>query len=388
MSIGDVYNLKLESIAQGGEAFGRLDGKTVFVQGGAPDETVCCRITEDRKTWARAELLDIIEVSAMRTKSACTFYGKCGGCNLQHIEYSAQLEIKTSILKESILRIGGFCPPQPEVFPCSPREYRNRMQFHCLRQLAADEDALKFGLKGRRSTEIIAVRECPVAEKGIGELLRTGGKDFPLPPEKDRFTVFSYNGLLLSEGGTEKGKISLFNKDIVLSAGLFFQSNVTMLEKMVNYLREITVNADNNAPMADLYCGVGTFAVFLGDLFKKIVLMEENKRAVSLARENLRSANAEFFALRDTEWAKSFPRQKESFGFAVADPPRSGLSHALASALAQNGPPVFAYVSCDAASLARDSKILTNGGYKMKNLALFDFYPQTAHIESLAVFIK
>jgi len=388
MSIGDVFNLKLESIAQGGEAFGRLDGKTVFVPGGAPGEIAFCRTIEERKTWARAELLEIIEASPMRTKSACTFYGKCGGCNLQHIKYNAQLEIKTSILKESILRIGGFNPPQPEIFPCPPWEYRNRMQFHCLRQLAAEEDAIKFGLKGRRSGEIITVMECPVAERGIGELLRTGRKDIPLPPEKDRFTVFSYGGLLLSEGGTEKGKISLLGKDIVLSAELFFQSNVTMLEKLISYLREIAVNAEQNAPMADLYCGVGTFAVFLGDMFKKVVLMEENKKAISLARENLRGEKAEFFALRDTEWVKSFPRRKDSFGFIAADPPRAGLSPALASVLAQNGPPVFAYVSCDAASLARDSKILTNGGYKMKNLALFDFYPQTAHIESLAVFIK
>jgi len=388
MSTGDVYNLKLENIAQGGEAFGRLNGKTVFVQGGAPGETVCCRTVEERKTWARAELLEIIEVSPVRTKSACTFYGKCGGCNLQHIEYNAQLEIKTSILKESILRTGGFNPPQPQVFPCAPWEYRNRMQFHCLRQLAADEDGLKFGLKGRRSGEIIRVSKCPIAERGIDELLRAGGKGLPLPPEKDRFTVFSHSGLLLSEGGTEKGKINLLEKDIIMSADLFFQSNVTMLEKLILYLRKIAEDAGYNAPMADLYCGVGTFAFFLGGLFKKIVLMEENKKAVSLARENLRGANAEFFALRDTDWVKSFVRQKAMFGFAVADPPRAGLSPALASALAQNGPPVFAYVSCDAASLARDSKILTNGGYKMNSLALFDFYPQTAHIESLAVFRK
>jgi 23S rRNA (uracil1939-C5)-methyltransferase len=383
MSIGDVINLRLESIAHGGEALGRIEGKPVFVKGGAPQETVRCRITEDRKTWARAELLEIIEVSPARIESVCAYYGKCGGCNLQHIEYNVQLEAKVSILKDSFLRIAGFDPPQPEVFPCTPWGYRNRMQFHCFRQLA-QEGGSKFGIKGHHSEEIIAVRDCPVADRLIRELLREGGKALPLPPEKDRFTVFSHNDLLLSESGTERGKINLLEKEITLDAGVFFQSNISMLEKLIIYLREIIADADQNLPMADLYCGVGTFAVFLGSQFKKIILAEENKKAVAIARENLKGTDAEFFALRDTDWIKTALRRK--IGFVVADPPRAGLSSSLAAVLAYNGPPVLAYVSCDAAALARDSKILINGGYKLRNLALFDFYPQTAHIESLAVF--
>jgi 23S rRNA (uracil1939-C5)-methyltransferase len=382
MSIGDVINLRLESIAHGGEALGRFEGKPVFVKGGAPQESVDVRITEDRKTWARAELLEIIEASPVRIKSACAYYGKCGGCNLQHIDYNAQLEAKVFILKDSFLRIAGFDPPQIEVFPSAPWGYRNRMQFHCFRQLAK-EGGLRFGIKGHHSGEIIAVSECPVADRLIRELLREGGKTLPLPPEKDRFTVFSHNELLLSEGGTERGKINLLEKEIALDAGVFFQSNIAMLKKLILYLRE-TLDVDQNQPMADLYCGVGTFAVFIGDRFKKIILAEENKRAVAIARENLKGTDTEFFALRDTDWIKTALRQK--MGFAIADPPRAGLSPSLAAALAHNGPPILAYVSCDAAALARDSKILTNGGYKLKNLALFDFYPQTAHIESLAVF--
>jgi 23S rRNA (uracil1939-C5)-methyltransferase len=385
MSIGDVINLRLESIAHGGEAIGRFDGKPVFVKGGAPEESVCCRISEDRKTWARAELLEIIEASPSRIESACTYYEKCGGCNLQHIDYNAQLNVKVSILKDSILRIGGFDPPQPDVFSCAPWEYRNRMQFHCLRQLA-QEGGLRFGLKGHHSGEIIAVCDCPVADHLIRELLREGGNSIYLPPEKDRFTVFSYGDLLLSEGGTERGKINLLEKEITLDAGVFFQSNISMLEKLIFHLRKIIENVDQNLPMADLYCGVGTFAVFLKGQFKKIFLAEENKKAIAIARENLKDANAEFFALRDTDWIKTVLRQKT--GFIVADPPRAGFAPSLAAALAHNGPSVLAYVSCDAASLARDSKILINGGYKLKNIALFDFYPQTAHIESLAVFNK
>ena len=416
MAVGDVYKLRLESIVPLGDALGRFDGKPVFVEGGAPDETVCCRVTEERKTWARAELLEIIEPSPARIDSTCAFYGKCGGCNLQHIDYNAQLAAKTAILKDSFLRIGGCQPPQPEIFPSPPWEYRNRMLFHCLReksklkhssqqkqaaklkQAAKNEGDLKFGLMGKQSGEIIAVSDCPVAAAPIREILCQSGKGITLPPEKDRFTVFSIDDVLLNEGGRQKGKIKILDKEIFIDAGLFFQSNCFMLEKLAQELRKIAALSSRNLPMADLYCGVGTFALFLGNMFPKIILAEENKNAVSLARENLKSAvaseaggavktsGAEFFALRDNEWPRTLLRSKDAFGFAVVDPPRAGLSPKLAAALAQDGPPLMAYVYCDAASLARDSKILATGGYKLNELKLFDFYPQTAHIETLAVF--
>jgi 23S rRNA (uracil1939-C5)-methyltransferase len=388
MATGDIYKLRLESIAPGGEAHAHIDGKSVFIEGGAPDETAVCRIVKEHKTWARAELLEITESSPARVKAACAFYGKCGGCNLQHIDYDAQLAAKTAILKDSFSRIGGFCPPEPEVFPCAPWEYRSRMQFHCFRQSARGENGIKFGQKGRQSGEIIAVSDCPVAEKGIRELLSRGGNGVPIPPEKDRFTVFSKEPVFLSEGGEQRGKINLLEREVLLDAEVFFQSNILMLEKLIPELRKAAEGADRNLPMADLYCGVGAFAVFLGEMFPKIVLAEENKTAVGVARENLRGKDTEFFAIRDTDWERTILHRKESFGFAVVDPPRAGLPFHLAHVLAREGPPVLAYVSCDVASLARDSAILTGGGYKLKELKLFDFYPQTAHIETLAVFTQ
>ena len=387
MAIGDVYKLRLESIAPGGDALGRFEGKPVFVERGAPCEIVHCRIIQERNTWARAELLEIIEASPVRTESICAFYGECGGCNLQHIDYNAQLDAKTSILTDSFLRIGGLQPPEPEVIPSHPWEYRNRMQFHCLRQ-SAKGYSYGYGLKGRATGEIISINDCPIAAPAIRELLRRGGKGIVLPPEKDRFTVFCKDELMLNEGGQQKGKISLLEKEIFVDAGMFFQSNCFMLEKLVLELKKIAGNADRSLPMADLYCGAGTYALFLGCMFPMTILAEENKGAVSLARENLKGMNVEFFALRDTDWQHAIFRPKQLFGFAVVDPPRAGLAPKLAATLAKDGPPVLAYVSCDAASLARDSKILTNGGYRLKKLMLFDFYPQTAHIESLAVFEK
>jgi len=408
MENSGVIKLFLTNIAQGGDAFGRHNGKPVFVEGGAPGETILCKVSEDHKTWMRCGLLEIIDPSPERTESVCALYKKCGGCNLQHIKYNAQLDIKVFILKESFIRIGAVDPPEIEIFPppvlensppdaletppCYQWEYRNRMQFHCVRQktknasFGADKPARVFGLKGK-GNEIIAVNDCPVAAPGIRKALNSSS--VIAPPEKDRFTIFSKDDVLLSEGGVSRGKIKLLNKEIILDARIFFQSNCFMLEKLIIELMKIAGEADQNLPAADLYCGAGTFAIFLADIFPKVILAEENKTAVSIAGENLRGKNAEFFALKDSHWPKVLFQDKSAMrtaGFAVVDPPRAGLSTSLALSLALNGPPVLSYVSCDAASLARDSKILINGGYHLTRLMMFDFYPQTAHIESLAVF--
>jgi len=396
MAVGDICKLQLEKITPGGDALGRLEGKPVFTEMGAPQETVVCRITEERNTWAKAELLEIVEPSRSRVDAVCSFYGKCGGCNLQHIDYDAQIASKISILNETLLKVGGITLPGIEVFTSPPYAYRNRMQFHCLRQAAKSEHDLKFGLMGRRGSQVIAVSDCPVAVPEIRDLIQKssntntkdtdGGQRIILPVEKDRFTVFAKDDVFLNEGGQQRGKVKLLDKEILADANVFFQSNCLMLEKLILELQKAAQCADRSLPMADLYSGVGTFALFLGGMFPKIILAEENKTAVSLARENLRGINAEFFALRDTDWQKAVLRGAGTYGFAVVDPPRAGLAPKLTAALTQNGPAVLAYVSCDPSALARDAKILVKGGYKLKDLKFFDFYPQTAHIESLAIF--
>jgi 23S rRNA (uracil1939-C5)-methyltransferase len=135
---------------------------------------------------------------------------------------------------------------------------------------------------------------------------------------------------------------------------------------------------------------VGTFALFLMHLFPAIDLVEENKQALALARVNAQSqssrCSAQFFAQRSEHWAaKNLCGQ---YGFIVADPPRQGFNQSLTLRLASDGPPVLAYVSCDPATLAKDSAILLDGGYTLTELRLYDFYPQTSHIESLALFEK
>ena len=392
-----VFKAQIEKIAAGGAGLARLEGKSIFIEGSVPGETVLCRITEEHPSWSRAELLEIIEDSPDRVQPVCDFYGICGGCNLQHLSYTAQLAAKTVIIKDTFIHIGGFCPPEPLVFPSKPWGYRNRMQLHCIRQLHCIQQlpGQSWGLKAKKSNEIIPISGCPIADPGIQSLLRgtENQTQVPLPPpEKDRFTVYARDGLLLREGGIQRGKTRILDRELALDAGVFFQSNGTMLERLVMDLREIAAglnSAGQSLPVADLYCGVGTFSVFLGEFFPHIDLVEENKFSLALARENLMpliaaGTSTGFFAQRCENWVKN----RRRYGFIVADPPRQGLNPALTYWLKANGPPLLAYVSCNPATLARDSKILLAGGYKLTELRLYDFYPQTAHIESLAVFTR
>jgi 23S rRNA (uracil1939-C5)-methyltransferase len=171
-----------------------------------------------------------------------------------------------------------------------------------------------------------------------------------------------------------------------MDAGVFFQSNGAMLELLIGELLEL---ADGGSlPLADLYCGVGTFAGFLGGRFSGAELLEENPAALDLARENVRG-RAHFSALTDNEWVKKKNTAGHAagtgYGLIVADPPRQGLSPAMRRWLAACSAPLLAYLSCDPASLARDYGDLSEG-WELSGLKLFDFYPQTAHIETLALF--
>jgi 23S rRNA (uracil1939-C5)-methyltransferase len=389
--MADTFKVRIEKITAGGDGLARIEGKTVFVEGSAQDETVLCRISEEHRSWVRAELVEIIEPSPQRVAPPCALYGKCGGCNLQHLSYSAQLAAKTDILKEAFTRIGGFSPPVSlppiKVYPAEPWRYRNRMQFHL-----AEDGA--WGLKARKTNEVVPVDYCLIADPGFKSLLQNKNPPSPpTPPEHDeRFTFYARNGLFLSENGIRQSKTRILNRDLALDIEVFFQSNGAMLEKLISDLWEIARTADQSLPMADLYCGVGTFAAFLGKSFPQVDLVEENKIALTLARENLKPLFVDFYAQRSEEWAKNLPARR--YGFVIADPPRQGFDPVLTQRLAENGPPLLTYVSCDPATLARDAAILREGGslkgggYELTDLRLYDFYPQTAHIECLAVFSR
>jgi len=387
MARGEIFTAGVEGIAAGGAGIARLDGRIIFLEMTAPGDRVCFSIKKEHKNWAEGELLEIMEASTSREDPVCPLYGRCGGCTLQHLNYEAQIEAKTAILCDSFRRIGGLTPSETPALKASeirvsrsePFEYRNRVQFHRI-------DERRVGFRERKSHRLVALDDCPIAESNIRKALKEAKLISPL--NRDRFTVFSRGNTFLSERGEQRGKVSVMGKELAVDAGVFFQSNAAMLELLIPDLEAAASGADRELAMADIYCGVGTFAAFLGEEFSGIDLVEENKNALALARENVRGKKVNFYPLSDTDWIKSQKKDtaKNSWGFMVLDPPRDGLSRPLCEWLAHNGPELAAYVSCDPATLARDARILSNGGYTLEQLTLYDFYPQTAHIESLAIF--
>jgi 23S rRNA (uracil1939-C5)-methyltransferase len=414
MKTGEIFTLRAEHIASSGAAVLHFEGQTIFMDLCAPGDIATGRITADHKTWAEAELVEIQEPSPLRVDPVCPLYGVCGGCSLQHISYEAQIAEKTAILKDAFLHIGSFSPPEPEARESIPLGYRNRIQLHVIQRPASfpfrqaaskrphskksGHPGLKPGLnpgpdpgsscgfKKRESSSLIPIQDCPVADERIRAAFARG--EIRAPAGLDRFTVYGRGDTFLIEGSPSpqtpsRGRVRVLDRELGMDVSVFFQSNAVMLEVLIADLVRIADRADRSLPAADLYCGVGTFAVFLADHFPHLDMAEENKKAVSLARENTMELSAGYFALRDDEWPKFLKGKR--YGFMVMDPPRQGLSAGLRDWLCGEGPPLFAYVSCSPASLARDSGELRKA-YRLTGLSWYDFYPQTAHIETMAVF--
>lgn len=379
METGYSFSARVESLAAGGAGVLRLGGMAFFMDFCAPGDLVQGRVTETRGRWGRAELVKVLEASPRRTAPVCALYGRCGGCGLQHIVYEAQLEEKKNMLRDALSRIGGLAwAGDLSLVRSAPLEYRNRMKFHAVLKGNA---APVPGFKERRSGAVVALEDCPVADKGIRKALRD--KSLKVPAGKKNFAVYSRRDAFLAEGQQSRGAVTIAGKRLALDAACFFQANDCLLELLIQDILEAAGKADTKLPAADVFAGVGTFAAFLGDMFARVDLVEENKEALALASENA-GKGARFFPLADYTWAS---RCREQYGFMVLDPPRAGLSGALSEFLSERGPPLLAYVSCNPATLARDAKLLAKT-YSLSSLKAYDFYPQTAHIECLALFTR
>ncbi|MDR1443669.1 MAG: TRAM domain-containing protein [Treponema sp.] len=399
---GEIISAEVEKIVPGGAGMARYEGQAVFIPHTVPGERVRARVRRSHKGWAEAGLLDLAEASPRRVKPRCPLAGRegrgCGGCSLQHLDYRFQLEVKTGILRETFGRLSGIpaalrleALENISVFPSPPWEYRNRVQLHAAGKnpvsgkagvgfMSSSGDRAGDGAEHR----VIPAADCPVADPGIRSLLASGELEAPA----GRFTLYSRGGMVLREG--ERGRVRIRDRELLMEAGLFFQSNAVMLEALAGDLVSIAGRADSSLPLADLYCGVGTFAAFLSGRFPRTDLLEENRAALALARQNVDPGDRNFFALTDNEWVKmkeaEGPSGAPAYGFIVADPPRQGLSPPMRRWLARGPAPLLAYVSCDPATLARDSGELVKGAWELEKLIYYDFYPQTAHIEGLALF--
>jgi 23S rRNA (uracil1939-C5)-methyltransferase len=406
-----VFEVQPTTFAYGGEVFGRLaDGRAVFIPFALPGEKVRVRLVEEKRGYARAELLEVIEPAPERIEPLCAHYGECGGCHYQHIPYDFQLAAKEQIIKDQLKRIGHLDdPPLGEIIPSEkPTFYRNHLQFH----LSPEG---KLGYHRPRSKQVLPIRECHLPQdtlnkiwpqldfEAIPELKRIGLRlgaddDVQIQLESSALdtpeisvqelpvsVVHHSPGGELVLAGSQALVMEVLDSSFQVSAGSFFQVNTEMAAKMVDHILERLLEYQILSPeiiMVDVYCGVGLFSSFLAPHVGRLIGIEASPSAASDFEVNLDAFD--HVELYEAPAGRALPHLDMRPDLVLVDPPRAGIDRYALDALLKLMPPVLVYISCDPATLARDARRLTKGGYRLEKITPFDLFPQTYHIESIS----
>ena len=402
------FDLDLEKLTYGGDAMGRLaDGRAVFVPFALPGERVRIRLTEDRRKFARGEVVEILEPSPHRVIPRCKHFGVCGGCHHQNLPYQEQLRAKTEILRDQLKRIGKIENPPVQAMVASPSawNYRNHVQFHLTEEG-------KLGYRRAKEPTLFAIEECHLPEGSINsfwpQLAFEGGTDIDrvslrlgeiedlmlvlesdspgapqLEIEAEISVVHLFEGNPMVIAGSDHLVFPVLGRDFRVSAASFFQVNTAMAEKMVQHLMA-------NLPMArtstvlDLYCGAGLFSAFLAPQCGRVIGIESSPAACEDYSFNLDEFdNVELYEGLAED---VIPYLEAKPDIVLVDPPRAGLETRVVDGILTLDPHLITYVSCDPSTLARDAARLIRGGYRLNDVTPFDLFPQTYHIESISLF--
>ncbi|HLG14255.1 MAG TPA: class I SAM-dependent RNA methyltransferase [Blastocatellia bacterium] len=392
-SLGDVIELTTERIAYGGEAVGRFHGLAVFVPLAAPGERLRVRITERRPRYARAVIEEVVNSSPLRREPRCPHFGDCGGCQLQHLTYEAQLEAKTQFVREALARIGHLDWPHPiEIRSAAEFGYRDRAQVRI--EKPSPEARVRAGFNRAQSHSVCDVSTCPLLVPeldSIFDALRAalGALSAEARPREADVAAGSNGEFVEPElPGLRAGIVrrEVLGASFISSPAVFFQANRLLLDELV---KEAVGGAAGELAV-DLYAGVGLFTIPLARQFARVIGVESDDRAASFARKNIsinEAGNARLFNLRVEDWLKNAERRPDLLSGApdlvLLDPPRQGAAAAV-DGIASLKPKLITYVSCDPNTLARDVAKLVGRGYEISQIIAFDLFPQTYHVEAIA----
>lgn len=424
----------IEKLVYGGEGLAHAKGETIFVPFVLPGEEAEIEVTERKKKLARARVTRLLNSSPARISPRCPHFGVCGGCDYQHASYEEQLRIKESILRETLRRIGRIEWEGPITIHKSPQwGYRNRAQWKIQPASAnaaknrGEPHKLNIGYFRARSSALCPVEVCYIISSKLFETftrIREALASGALPSELREVEAFAdaddsellvnatcssmprqREGVLQKLAGLIPDATSILLQD---SAGeqmalhgpgflqynasgksfrvahlSFFQVNRFLIEELA---RTVATLAGNGALAFDLYAGVGLFAAILADSFKNVVAVESHPVAARDLEINA-AALGKSIAIHNQSVSEFLHKQARRGNASapdviVADPPRAGLADGAAEQIARLAPPRIVYVSCDPATLARDLATLCNQGYTLRDIHLFDMFPQTYHIES------
>ncbi len=443
----EIYNITITDLGTHGEGIGKIDGYTLFVKNTLPMEEVKVLVVKANKNYGYGKALEILKPSPYRIEPLCPAAGRCGGCSIQHLDYSAQLIQKQNKVKQNLIRIGGF--KDIEVLPVigmeNPYNYRNKAQY----PVNSDKNGLNIGFYSIGSHKIVNYDDCLIGSKvnksilqnirkfmieynvsayneetgkGIVRhiLIRAGyftkeimvclvvnSKSFKYKKEfinalnnikNIKSIVINYN--------TVKSNVILGNKletiwgqDYItdkigdlkfnISALSFFQVNPLQTYRLYSKALEFS-DLKGDEIVIDAYCGIGSISLFLAQKAKKVYGIEIISSAVKDAIENAKINNinnVEFFVGKSEEIVPKLNKENEiKPDVIVVDPPRKGCEKSLLKLMLDIQPEKIVYVSCDSATLARDLKVLCETNkYGIERVQPVDMFPHTYHVETVVL---
>ena len=358
-------DLTIHDVAFGGKGVARDEGKAVFVPFTIDGERVTARITREKKQFAEAELVEVLEPSADRVVAPCPYFGRCGGCSYQHIGYAHQLELKQKQVAQAMRRIARLDePPMRSIVPSPlPYAYRNRVTVHV-------EDGV-IGFFRRDVHQLMDIAECPISMAEVNAAL---AKLRATRPSNGHYTLRAHSG-----------------------PRVFAQTNDAVADAMADFIASL-LNGEEEL-LIDAFCGAGFFAKRLAAKFQRVLGIDWDRFAIAAARKDARP-NETYIAgdvaieLGKAARSGDFPvadqpnrrfvnrRSLESYAL-IVDPPAVGLSAEMRRAILNSPPRTMIYVSCNPPTLARDLAELQSR-FRVVSITPFDMFPQTAEIEVVA----
>ena len=442
---GDEVELRIESLAYGGNGVGRLDRFVVFVRGGLPGDVVRARATKVKRGFAEATRTELVEPGPDRVTAPCRHFGVCGGCRFQDYAYEQQIASKEAQVRDSLTRLGGFA--EPPVAPIVPAEqqygYRNKLEY----SFAPDDEGLVLGFhRAGRWDEVIDIEECLLTTdlgNAVREAVKRWAREEGLEPYDQETGTGYLRHLVVREGRNTRQLLVLlvtapgerFDADFLVEtltrfpevrsihwavndrpaevtnlptrllwgdewieeelSGLrfrirpnaFLQTNTAMAERLYRLARD-AAQLTGTETVYDLYCGTGTIGLSLAADAAFVWGVEISEESVACAIENATAngiENARFFAGNVGQSLEELREKAGQPDVVVVDPPRAGLA---GKALRRTGAlqaPRLVYVSCNPTTLASDLAVLRDEfGYHLERCTPVDMFPHTPHIESVS----
>lgn len=378
------FEVTIERILPGGVGLAHAAGKTLFVTLAAPGDVVRVRVDRVRGKVAFASIEEVITPSPVRVEPPCPYFGTCGGCDFQQLDYQAQLDAKVAIVRDCLRRIAHLeSLPEISITP-SPRQwhYRSRANW----QFDAQTESLGFFARG--SHRVCDVAECAVLSPQLQQTLTQLRAEVAAFPDDLVELEAAAGDAGISVSPSWSGFVTvdisrqIGTETYQFNSETFFQVNDQILESLV---AEVIAN-ERGAKAMDLYCGVGLFTVPLARRFTFVGGVEANPDAALFARRNLQSARLPNgrIAIHDVgDWLEANAGPLAPVDLLVIDPPRTGVEEDVIEGILNLKPKRITYVSCDPATLARDLKALLAAGFDLASVAAFDMFPQTHHVETV-----